>query len=63
MAYPTGSNVTAGTNRKRLFEARKALQFLESIGFAKRTPFGTIMPGAQWAGWGDKEIVILAASS
>ena len=62
MAYPAGSK-TAATKRKQLQRARQALKFLTDIGFAKTTQFGGIMPGAQWAGWGDREIVIPASAS
>lgn len=60
MAYPAGHNIdiTAGTRRKRLYAARRALKFLEAIGFAKRTPGGGIMPGDSWSGWGNREIVV-----
>lgn len=59
MAYPAGHNIgiTAGTSRKQLQRARTALKFLETIGFAKTTPSGGIMPGDSWAGWGNREIV------
>ena len=60
MAYPVGHDVgiTAGALRQRLYLARKALRFLETIGFAKTTSGGGIMPGPKWAGWGDREITV-----
>ena len=59
MAYPAGYDIgiTDGTWRKRLYEARKALKFLETIGFAKTIRGGGIMPGDSWTGWGDQETV------
>ena len=54
LAYPTGGRVTDSARRKRRYDARKALAFLEQIGFCQRNPEGGIMPGPSWAGWGTK---------
>ena len=65
VAYPAGHDIgiSAGTWRKRLYEARKALKFLEEIGFAKITARGGIMPGNSWVGWGSRENLIPPSTS
>ena len=46
MAFPYAD--TSGHAPER---ARKALRYLEDIGYAKVTPKRRIMPGSSWAGW------------
>ena len=52
LAYPDGGGQGS---RRRLQDAKKALDVLERIGYAKRTGGDGIMPGPRWAGWGGSE--------
>ena len=51
MAFPAGS---ARPIRKRLYDAKEALKYLITEGFAAVAPQQRIHPGPKWRGWGGK---------
>ena len=56
MTYPSEANNVDSTRRSRLQRSRKALAFLVDLGYAAIED-GRIMPGRNWAGWGETEDV------
>ena len=54
MTYPSEANNVDSTRRSRLQRSRKALAFLVDLGYAAIED-GRIMPGQNWAGWGETE--------